>query len=589
MISLTTAKPGMGTGGGGRVRRGSKVEQVCRRQSACVQVVGMLAVGAALWLGCARTEQVDLVLRGGTLYDGSGSAPRVGDVAIDGDRILAVAETLDGYRGVEEIDVSGLAVAPGFVNMLSWATESLLEDPRAQSDIRQGVTLEVFGEGWSMGPLNEAMTAEMVERQGDIRYDIEWTTLGGYLEHLEGRGVAPNVASYVGATTVRIHELGYEDRAPTAEELDRMRGLVAAAMKEGALGVGSSLIYAPAYYASTDELVALASEAASYGGLYVSHIRSEGDGLLEAIDELVEISRRSGARAEIYHLKASRPDNWSKLEPAIEKIEAARRSGLDIAANIYTYPASATGLDAAMPAWVQEGGHEAWVARLKDPAVRDRLREELDLLPPEKMLFIDFRNEALAPLIGKTLAEVSEIRGTTPEDTVMDLVIEDDSRVGTIYFSMSEENVRRKVAVPWVSFGSDAGAPSTEGVFIESSTHPRAYGTFARLLGRYVREERVIPLEEAVRRLTSWPATRLGIEERGRLEAGLYADLAVFDPDEVGDRATFEAPHQYSVGMKHVLVNGIAVLKNGEPTGATPGRFVRGPGYERPPAQEGAS
>ncbi|MCZ6726743.1 MAG: D-aminoacylase [Acidobacteria bacterium] len=537
-------------------------------------------------LACAPAEPVDLVLRGGIIVDGSGGEPFVGDLAIDGDWIVGLGD-LGTTRGERELDVRGLVIAPGFINMLSWATVSLLEDPRAQSDVRQGVTLEVFGEGWSMGPLNEAMKRETVERQSDIKFDIEWTTLGEYLTHLERRGVAPNVASFVGATTVRIHELGYEDRAPTAEELERMRALVRQAMEEGALGVGSSLIYAPASFAETDELVALVEEAARYGGLYISHIRGEGEGLLEALDELLEIARRTGARAEVYHFKASRPENWDLLELAIDKIERARAEGLSVAANIYTYPASATGLDAVMPTWVQEGGHEAWVERLRDPEIRQQVRAELELLPPEKMLFIDFRNPALEHFTGKTLAEVAALRGTSPEDTVMDLVVEDDSRVGTIYFSMSEDNVRRKVGLPWVSFGSDAGAPSAEGVFLESSTHPRAYGTFARFLGRYVREEGLVSLSEAIRRLTSWPAERLGIERRGRLAVDHFADVTVFDAESIIDRATFEQPHQYSEGVVHVFVNGEQVLAEGEPTGATPGRFVRGPGHRGDSGQEG--
>jgi N-acyl-D-amino-acid deacylase len=433
------------------------------------------------------------------------------------------------------------------------------------------------------------MKREAVERQAEIKFDIEWTTLGEYLSYMEQRGVAPNIASFVGATTLRIHEIGYEDRPATPAELESMRGLVRQAMEEGALGVGSSLIYAPAFYADTDELVALVGEAARFGGLYISHIRSEGDELLEALDELIDIARRTGAKAEIYHFKASRPENWSKLEPAIAKIEGARAEGLSIAANMYPYPASATGLDAAMPAWVQEGGHEAWMERLRDPAARARVKAEMKLLPPDRMLFIDFRNPALKHYAGKTLAEVAADRGTSPEDTVIDLVLADDSRVGTIYFSMSEENVQRKVALPWMSFGSDAGAPSTEGVFLESSTHPRAYGTFARVLGRYVRDEKLVPLGEAVRRLTSWPAERLGLQERGALAPGYFADIVVFDPALVADRATFEQPHQYSVGVQHVFVNGEQVLADGEPTGATPGRVVRGPGYLPPAGREASA
>ncbi len=543
---------------------------------------GSLVVLALLAAACGPPAEYDVLLRGGTVYDGLGGAPVVADVAIAGDRIVLVGEARRA-RAAVDLDATGLAVAPGFINMLSWATVSLLEDGRAMSDLLQGVTLEVFGEGWSMGPLNDAMKQEMVERQDDIRFDIAWTTLGEYLEQLEARGVSPNVASFVGATTVRIHELGYEDRPPTPEELERMRALVRQAMAEGALGVGSSLIYAPANFAHTDELVALAAAAGESGGRYISHIRSEGEQLLEAIDELIEIARRAGVPAEIYHLKASRPENWSKLEPAIARVEAARAEGLAITADMYTYPASSTGLDASMPLWVQEGGHRAWVERLRDPATRARVEAEMDLLPPGKILLVSFRNDALKPLIGKTLAEVAAERGRSREQTAVDLVIEDDSRVGVVYFSMSEDNVRRKVALPWVSFGSDAGAPATEGVFLESNTHPRAYGTFARLLGRYVREEGLVPLAEAVRRLTSFPAANLGLEARGRLAPGYHADVVVFDPQTVIDRATFEQPHRYSEGVVHVFVNGTQVVRDGAHTGARPGRFVRGPGYRPAP------
>jgi N-acyl-D-amino-acid deacylase len=538
--------------------------------------------------------EFDILIRDGTIYDGRGAPPFIGDVAIRGDSIVAVG-SLEDVRGRKEIDAAGLAVAPGFVNMLSWATESLIEDGRSQSDIRQGVTLEVFGEGWSMGPLNEAMKKEVLEQQGDIKYDIEWTTLGEYLDHLVERGVSPNVASFVGATTVRIHVLGHEDRDPTPEELDRMRDLVRQAMEEGALGVGSSLIYAPAFFAETEELVALAKVAARHGGMYISHIRDEGDRLLEAVDELIAIARAADVPAEIYHLKASGRTNWGKLDALIEKVEAARAQGLRITADMYTYPASSTGLDAAMPLWVQEGGHKAWVERLKDPAVRERVKREmnepadewsngyLDAGGPENILLVGFKSEALKPLAGKTLAEVAAMRGTSPEETAMDLVIEDNSRVQAVYFTMSEENVRREIALPWVSFGSDGGSYAPEGVFLKSSTHPRTYGNFARLLGRYVRDEGVIPLAEAVRRLTSQPASNLGLERRGLLEAGYVADVVVFDPAEIRDHATFEKPHQYATGVVHLLVNGVQVLEDGEHTGAKPGRVVRGRGWKGRP------
>ncbi|MFQ5776759.1 MAG: amidohydrolase family protein [Terriglobia bacterium] len=534
----------------------------------------------------------DVVIRNGTIYDGSGLAPFVADVAIKGDSIVALG-LLKEARGRTEIDATGLAVAPGFINMLSWAVDSLIVDGRSQGDIRQGVTLEVFGEGWSMGPLNQAMKKEARERQGDIRYDIEWTTLGEYLDSLIERGIATNVASFVGATTVRIHEVGYEDRPPTAEELARMRALVRRAMEEGALGVGSSLIYAPAFYARTDELIALAEVAAQYDGMYISHMRSEGNRLLEAVEELIRIAREAGIRAEIYHLKAAGRSNWDKMEGVFKRVEAARAQGLQITADMYTYTAGATGLDASMPPWVQEGGHRAWVERLKDPAIRARVKKEMSepsdewenlflaAGSPENILLVGFKNDALKPLTGKTLAEVASLRGTSPEETAMELVIEDDSRVGTIYFLMSEDNLRKQIKRPWVSFGSDAGSLASAGVFLKSNPHPRAYGNFARLLGKYVREEQVIPLAEAIRRLTSLPAANLKIKRRGRLAPGYFADVVVFDPARIRDHATFEKPHQYSTGVVHVFVNGTQVLEDGEHTGATPGRVVRGPGWKQ--------
>ena len=534
--------------------------------------------------------QYDIVIRNGTIYDGLGRAPFAGNVAIEGDAIAAVG-ALGQARGRKEIDASGLAVAPGFINMLSWAGVSLIEDGRSQSDIRQGVTLEVLGEGWSMGPLNEAMKEEMVERQGDIRYDVEWTTLDEYLESLVARGVSPNVASFVGATTVRIHVLGYADRAPTPEELTRMQGLVRQAMEGGAVGLSSALIYAPACYAQTEELIALAGVAAEVGGLYISHIRNEARRLLEALDELFEVAQQANVAAEIYHLKVSGRSNWSKLEDAIAKIETARAQGLRISADMYTYPASSTGLDATMPPWVQEGGHRAWVERLKDPIIRERVKREM-VTPSddwdstylaagsaENILLVGFKNDALKPLIGKTLAQVAAMRHSSPEETAMNLVIEDDSDVGCVFFTMSEDNIRRQIALPWVSFGSDGGSLAAEGVFLQSGTHPRAYGNFARLLGKYVREERVIPLEEAVRRLTWLPAQNLKLHRRGRLAAGQFADIVVFDPDTIQDHATFDNPHQYATGVIHVFVNGSQVLEEGEHTGAKPGRVVRGPGW----------
>jgi N-acyl-D-amino-acid deacylase len=551
-------------------------------------------LGCLVLAGCAAgTPDFDVIIRGGTVHDGTGGDPVVADVALAGDTIAAVGD-LSSARGRIEIDAAGLAVAPGFINVLSWANEALLHDGRSQSGIRQGVTLEIFGEGVSMGPLDEASRQRMLEEQGDIRFDVSWTTLGEYLEHLEERGVSPNVASFVGATTVRIHELGEEDRAPSAAELDRMRALVRHAMEEGALGVGSSLIYAPAFYAKTPELVALAAEAGRHGGIYISHIRSEGNALLEAVDELISIAREAEVPAEIYHLKAAGADNWAKMDTVIARIESARAEGLRITTNMYTYTAGATGLDAAMPPWVQEGGLQEWRRRLQDPATRARVLREmrtpttewesLYLLAgsPEQVLLVAFRQDSLKYLTGKSLAEVARMRGTSPEDVAIDLVIQDDSRVGTVYFLMSEENLRKQIALPYMSFGSDAGSLATEGAFLLSNPHPRAYGNFARLLGRYVRDENVITLQEAVRRLTTLPAENLGLRGRGALRPGYFADVVVFDPATIADRATFDQPHQYATGVSHVFVNGVQVLRAGEHTGALPGRVVRGPGWTVP-------
>jgi N-acyl-D-amino-acid deacylase len=549
-------------------------------------------IAAALASACSTpTPQYDLIIRNGRVFDGSGSAGVLTSVAVRDNRIAAVGP-LEDATARETIDASGLAVAPGFINMLSWADEPLLVDGRSQSDIRQGVTLEVFGEGWSMGPLNDRMRQEQIAAQGDLKFAIDWTTLGEYLDGLERKGISTNVASFVGATTLRIHEIGYDDREPTAEELDRMKELVRQAMREGALGVGSSLIYAPAFYAKTPELIELAKAAGEFGGMYISHMRSEGARLLEAIDELIQIAREAKVPAEIYHFKAAGKPNWGKTDAAIAKVEAARAEGLRITADIYTYPAGATGLNATMPPWVQEGGYDRWVARLKDPAIRARVKREMTTdttewenffvgAGPDGILLNGFKTEALKPLTGKRLSEVARMRGTTPEDTAIDLVIEDGSRVEAVYFLMSEDNLRKKLRLPWVSFASDSGSMAPEGVFLRSNPHPRAYGNFARWLGRYVRDEQLVPLEEAIRRLTSLPAANLGIKERGRLAEGFYADVVVFDPATIQDHATFEKPHQYSTGVRHVFVNGTQVLKDGEHTGAKPGRVVRGPGYQR--------
>ena len=539
--------------------------------------------------GCHRGTAYDTILRGGTVYDGSGQAPYVADVAIRGDEIAAIGD-LKRDTAKLEIDAKGLAVTPGFINMLSQAQEALLVDGRAQSDVRQGVTLEIMGEGESMGPLNERMKKENADLQTDIKYPIDWTTLDEYLRHLETKGVSVNVASFIGAATVRRSELGFADRAPTPEELARMKALVAQAMDDGALGVASALIYAPGFYAKTEELIELCRPAAERGGLYISHMRSEGNTLLPAVDELIRISREAGLPAEIFHLKAAGRPNWPKMDAVIAKVEAARGAGLSITANMYTYPAGATGLDASMPPWVQEGGLEAWRDRLRDPKIRARVKREIDTPTdawenlflaagsPERILLVGFKSDALKPYTGKTLAEVAAARGTSPEDTMMDLVVEDGSRVGTVYFLMSEDNIRKQVVLPWVSFGSDEEASAPEGVFTKWQQHPRAYGNFARVFAKYVRDEKLMPVEAAVRKLSSLPAENLRLEKRGKIALGFYADLAVFDPMKLQDHATFDAPRQYATGMVHVFVNGVRVLADGEHTGATPGRVVRGAG-----------
>lgn len=543
-----------------------------------------------LSLFACSSPDYDVVIKNGTVYDGSLSEGVKTDLAIKGDRIVKMGD-LSEASATNVIDASGKAVAPGFINMLSWATRSLIHDGKSQSDIRQGVTLEVFGEGWSMGPWNKEMIKRHEESQDEIVYDVEWSTLGGYLTYLEEKGVSPNVASMVGATTLRIHQIGQEDRPPTEAELDSMRLLVDQAMREGALGVGSSLIYAPAFYAKTEELIALCEVAARYGGIYTTHLRSEGNKLLQAIDELIQIVEATGIRGEIYHLKAAGKNNHDKLDLVIAKIDSARQAGLDIAADMYLYVAGATGLNATMPPWVQEGGYDAWAERLRDPETRAKVAAEMVQdsddwenffygSGADGILLSSFRTEKLRPYVGKTLAEVAEMRGQSPEQTAIDLVLEDSSRVEAVFFLMSEENVKRQIKLPYMTFCSDAGSMAPEGIFLQSSPHPRAYGNFARLLGKYVREEQVIPLHEAIHKLTGLSADKLNLTERGYLRQGYFADVVVFDPAMIQDHATFEQPHQYSTGVQHVFVNGKQVLKDGEHTGALPGRFVKGPGYK---------
>lgn len=556
-------------------------------------------MGATLALSSCATvpvqpEPYDLLIRGGTIYDGSGGAPFAGDVGVRADRIVAVGPRLGG-QAKQMIDARGLAVAPGFINMLSWASDALIIDGASESDIRQGVTLEVMGEGTSPGPLTDEMAARKEANQTDARFPVTWRTLGGYWEYLEDRGIATNVTSFVGATTVRAIVLGQNDVDPNPAQLAAMQNLVRAGMNDGAVGLGSSLIYAPGLFAETDELVALATASAQCGGMYISHLRNESDGVLDATDELIEIARRSGGPAEIFHMKQAGAGNWDKQAAVIARVEAARAAGLRITANMYTYTAGATGLDAAMPPWVREGGYDRWSARLTDPAVRERLRREMRERPQgwdnlyfqagsaDKVLLLDFKNPALRKYTGKTLAEVARERGISPEEAAMDLVVEDGSRVGVAYFLMSEENVARQTALPWMAFGSDSSSQAPRGVFLGSRLHPRGYGNFARLLGKYVREEKRLTLQEAVRRLTSFPAANLGLEGRGMVRDGMYADLAIFDPATIADRATYEDPQQFAVGMRHVVVNGEPVLRDGAMTGARPGRAVKGRGAGRCP------
>jgi len=531
----------------------------------------------------------DVIIQGGTVYDGTGAEPRQIDVAIRGDRIAALGD-FTSAKAKTVVDAKGLAVAPGFINMLSWSTESLIQDGRSQSEIRQGVTTEIMGEGESMGPVNDRVREHMLRAQADIKYDIKWNTLAEYLQYLEKRGISCNVASFIGATTIREYVIGFEDKPPTPEQLDQMRDLVRKEMEAGALGIGTSLIYPPAFYAKTDELIELCKVAANYQGKYISHMRSEGSRLLEALDELIRISREAKIPAEVYHIKASGRENWGKEDQLLERIEAAQKEGLKITADMYTYTAAGTGLDACLPPWSEDGGYPALFKRLRDPATREKIKAEvqkptnswenlyLDAGGPEHILLVAFKSEKLKPLTGKTLAEVARMRGKNPIDTAMDLIAEDESRVGTIYFLMDEDNVKKEVAKPWISFGSDEASQAPEPPFTKSNPHPRAYGNFARVLGKYVRDEKVVQMAEAIRRLSGLPATNLGLDHRGFLKEGMFADVVVFDPATIADRATFDKPHQYAVGMKHVFVNGVQVIKDGEHTGAKPGRALWGPG-----------
>ena len=546
-------------------------------------------MAAALTCLAQPEQEFDLLIRGGTVYDGSGVEPRHADVVIRGDRIVGVGDFAKA-KAKRTVNASGMAVAPGFINMLSWSNESLIADGRSQSEIRQGVTTEIMGEGNSMGPLNDAMKKRMLAEQKDLKYKIEWNTLAEYLRYLEKRGISCNVASFLGATTVRAYVIGLEDKQPTPEQLEAMRALVRKEMEAGALGIGSSIIYPPAFYAKTEELIELCKVAAKYRGRYISHMRSEGNHLLEALEELIRISREADIPAEVYHLKAAGEGNWAKEDDLLARIEAAQKDGLKITADMYNYTAAGTGLDASLPPWTANGGYPALFKRLRDPETRAKIAEQvrtpsqdwenlyLAAGSAERILLVGFKSEKLKPLTGKSLAEVAKLRGKDPIETLMDLISEDESRIDTIYFVISEENVRKQLARPWISFGSDEASQAPEGNFLKSNPHPRAYGNFARLLGKYVREEKIITLQEAVRRMSGLPATNLGLVERGFLKEGMFADVVVFDPATIADHATFEKPHQYATGVKHVFVNGVQVLKDGEHTNAKPGRALWGRG-----------
>ncbi len=536
-----------------------------------------------------NSADFDVIIRGGTVYDGTGAEPKHADVAIRADRIAGVGDFAAAHAKTV-IDANGLAVAPGFINMLSWSNESLIQDGRSQSEIRQGVTTEIMGEGESMGPVNDRVREHMLREQSDIKYEIKWNTLAEYLRYLETRGVSCNVASFIGATTIRENVIGFEDKAPTPKQLDEMRELVRKEMEAGALGIGTSLIYPPAFYAKTEELIELCKVAAKYQGRYISHMRSEGNQLLEALDELIRISREAGIPAEVYHIKAAGQQNWPKIDDLLSRIEAAQKEGLKITADMYTYTAAGTGLDACLPPWTEDGGYPALFKRLRDPATREKIGAEVSkdsdewenlyigAGSPDKILLFGFKSDKLKPLTGKSLAEVAKMRGRDPITTIMDLIVEDESRIGAVYFLMSEKNVKKELAKPWISFGSDEASQAPEGVFLKSNPHPRAYGNFARILGKYVRDEKVTPLVEAVRRLSGLPASNLGLDHRGFIQEGMFADTVIFDPATIADRATFEKPHQYAVGVKHVFVNGVQVLRDGEHTGAKPGRALSGPG-----------
>jgi len=552
----------------------------------------LLIAFTALLISCNQKQnEYDTIIRNGMIYDGNGREPYKGDIGINADTIAFIGD-LSKASAKNEVDAKGNAVAPGFINMMGHSEESLIQDGRGQSDIKQGVTTEIFTE-FSMGPLNPKMKMQQKEGQGDIKYDVEWNTLGEYMNFLEKKGISPNIASFVGTGAVRMYVIGEDNVAPTPAQLDSMKLLIRQAMEEGALGVTNALIYPVDFFAKTDELIALSKEAAKYGGMYTSHMRSEGNKLLEAVEELITISKEAGIPAEIFHLKAGGKNNWSKMDSVIRRVERARREGQAITADMYTYVAGATGMTSAFPPTLQDGGFGKLRERLMDPKIRKEMVKAMNTDATdwenlyygangaEHVLLLGFKQDSLKKFTGKTLAEVAKIRGTSPEETAMDLIVQDSTRVGVAYFLMNEDNVKKQVSLPWVSFGSDEGSYTPEGVFLKSNAHPRAYGNFARVLGKYTRDEKLMSLQEAIRKLAKLPATNLKLQKRGELKTGYYADIVIFDPAKIKDNATFEKPHQFSEGMIHIFINGVQVLKDDEHTGAKPGRFVKGPGWKQ--------
>jgi N-acyl-D-amino-acid deacylase len=544
-----------------------------------------------LLISCnSKKQDYDTIIRNGMIYDGNGGKPYKGDIGVKNDTIAFIGD-LSKAAAKNEVDAKGNAVSPGFINMMGHSEESLIQDGRGQSDIKQGVTTEIFTE-FSMGPLNAKMKEQQKGGQGDIKYDVEWNTLGEYMSFLEKKGVAPNIASFVGTGAVRMYVIGEDNVAPTPAQLDSMKALIRQAMEEGALGVTNALIYPVDFFAKTDELIALSKEAAKYGGMYTSHMRSEGNKLLEAVEELITITKEANLPAEIFHLKAAGKNNWWKMDSAIKRVERARREGQQITADMYTYVAGATGMTSAFPPTLQDGGFGKLRERLMDPKIRKEMTKAMNTDAAdwenlyygaggaEHVLLLGFKQDSLKKYTGKTLAEAAVMRGKSPEETAMDLIIQDSTRVGVAYFLMNEENVKKQVSLPWVSFGSDEGSYTTEGVFLKSNAHPRAYGNFARVLGKYTRDEKTMTLQEAIRKLAKLPADNLKLKKRGELKVGNYADIVIFDPAKIKDNATFEKPHQYAEGMLHVFVNGIQVLKDGEHTDARPGKFIKGPGYK---------